>query len=311
MSLRDKVNDENIFSFRGSLNRVTQAIVERRGAFVPTGISFVDDALGGGITRGDVVILTAPTGIGKTTLMSRIASNAAILSIPTMVFPLEAERTEAEARVRWLNSDLSVDFDEYFYGSKELVGVPEDLEEKLKDLHFYYGGFNFTVESFCAKIESLKEHIRFAVLDHFHFLHFRGESSEWVQQSSAIRSIMQLAQNTKIPLLIVCHINKNYYKSDSWLPDISDLYGSSALGTVATKVVMLSDRLPQLCAKEELMYSIFIAKHRFGRGRQLYAAVHDFSDLRKPYELFEVATEKPLKKFPRWAKRAKPYSFYL
>ena len=44
---------------------------------IPTGTPFVDELLGGGLEPGQVYAILGPTGVGKSTMMSRVAVGAA------------------------------------------------------------------------------------------------------------------------------------------------------------------------------------------------------------------------------------------
>jgi len=52
-------------------------------------IPMVDETIGGGLEEGDLVVISAPTGMGKTTLMQTITKNLSQQSIPSLWFSYE------------------------------------------------------------------------------------------------------------------------------------------------------------------------------------------------------------------------------
>jgi len=56
---------------------------------LPTGIASLDRLLGGGTEPGDLVVVTGPTGEGKTTLLMTITKNMAVANVNSVWFTLE------------------------------------------------------------------------------------------------------------------------------------------------------------------------------------------------------------------------------
>lgn len=56
---------------------------------IPTGIRGIDDITGGGLSRGELALLIAPLGVGKTTALTKIASSAYISGHKVIQFVFE------------------------------------------------------------------------------------------------------------------------------------------------------------------------------------------------------------------------------
>ena len=65
---------------------------------IPTGLKYIDDAIGGGMMRGQMVVLGAAPGIGKTALATWIFSKLALKRIPSIYLNLEMSGDQLTAR---------------------------------------------------------------------------------------------------------------------------------------------------------------------------------------------------------------------
>lgn len=69
-----KRHDDNMTS---PFDNVENDLSKENTVYVPTGISKLDDVLGGGLEKGKVGVIIGPTGFGKTSMTTCIAANAA------------------------------------------------------------------------------------------------------------------------------------------------------------------------------------------------------------------------------------------
>lgn len=74
------------------------ALGSQEGERVPTGIKPFDDILGGGLEKGRMALCVAPTGRGKTTISTIMASNAALAG--KKVLQIVFEDTEKEVQIK-------------------------------------------------------------------------------------------------------------------------------------------------------------------------------------------------------------------
>ena len=72
----------------------------RSGRLLAFGVEYLDRALDG-IAPNDLIIIGAPTGTGKTELVTHIAGTNAHTGRRVLFFPLEAEEGEIESRIKF------------------------------------------------------------------------------------------------------------------------------------------------------------------------------------------------------------------
>jgi replicative DNA helicase len=136
-------------------------------------------------------------------------------------------------------------------------------------------------------LERLREdvHIRgiqFLVIDNFHFL-TRGAKDTTAEEAAASLDIKTLADDLKIPILLVVHPRKA--DREERMPTFQDLRGSAALGADASAVIVLHRPLVETEGDEEADVTrkplgfLRVDAHRFGSGgvRRVYFDTRTFT----------------------------------
>jgi len=92
---------------------------------VKTGISELDIVLGGGLVPGSLVLIGGDPGIGKSTLLTQIASHMSKKEIPVVY--VSAEESSEQVRLRTERLGLEPDF--YFVSETDLSAILEGTKE--------------------------------------------------------------------------------------------------------------------------------------------------------------------------------------
>jgi len=99
LRIRLETPNLKIFNVGDMTKEVINQVVEiQKDSVVPTGIDSVDKVLGG-IGRGEITILIAPPGTGKTTFLVNCAFGAAILGVNVLYVSLELNEKRIAERV--------------------------------------------------------------------------------------------------------------------------------------------------------------------------------------------------------------------
>lgn len=319
------------------LNSTDQSEIDRElkraGAF-QFGIDFLDDAMFG-VFRGDLVLIGGQSGIGKTQLACNLASSAAAQGKKVFYFALEAERGEIELRMLFQQlKDPGATFGQYMTGanSPQLKASVERALNELKTdrgpggIYLYYKTGNFGAKDLEREILSRQMEADVFIVDHFHFLDHDFGKSEQDEHKRAIRLIRDTALSVKKPVVLLAHMNKAHAKSTNPIPGMYDFYGTADLINVATKIVTITNRIPDACkeaatgmvGQDDLPLSptaMQICKHRADGSVTNYLGLVAFSRetgrYRPGYFVSLNPDHEPLSRrtldFPEWARRAKSY----
>lgn len=220
-----------------------------------TGINYLDRALNG-ILPDDLLLVGAQTGAGKTEFVSNLAVKNAMAGRRVHLFALEASEGEIEKRLMFkiLSREYAAD------DRKEELFTPRYLDwvigrynvawekyehalereaEKLSNLNTYYRTDRFGINEFTKLVFSLGERTDLVVVDHIHYFDTDQENENRALHEIT-KGIRDVAQIQSVPVVLVGHLRKKDRRSAQVVPDIEDFHGSSNIGKIATKAVILA-----------------------------------------------------------------------
>lgn len=201
------------------------------------------DEITSGLQPGQMVIVAARPGVGKSTLAVDIMRHLSIHEgIPTAIFSLEMSTHEINTRV--LASEANVDIKRMRQGRMrsddwERVGKAREALDAAP--MFIDESPENTVMDIVAKTKMMvKRHgIKLIVVDYLQLLH-SGKREESRQQEVAgfSRALKLLAKSAGIPVIAVAQLNRESERNDS-KPKPSDLRESGALEQDADVILLL------------------------------------------------------------------------
>ena len=235
---------------------------------VPTGFADLD-RLTQGFHPGQMVIVAARPGMGKSTIALDFCREAAIRNdITTAIFSLEMSRSEIAMRLLsaetgvWLQKMRSGDMT-----SQDWTAVSKRIGEVSSAPLFIDDSPNMSMSEIRAKCRRLKqqENLGLVVVDYLQLMS-SGKRVESRQQevSEFSRSLKLLAKELGVPVIAVAQLNRGPEQRADRRPMIADLRESGSLEQDAD-VVMLLHR-PEMYDPEDRKgeADIIVAKHRNG-----------------------------------------------
>jgi replicative DNA helicase len=245
-------------------------IQQRDSAFagVPTGFVDVDNLLSG-LQKGNLLVIAARPGVGKSSFVTNIARNVAADSgVPVAMFSLEMSRFEIGMRL--LCGEARVAWDRVRSGrmaTEEWTRIVEAAEILHETPLYIVDSGNVTIVDIRAKARRLRsrpEGLGLIIVDYLQLMsgHLRTENRQ--QEVAEIsRSLKLLAKELEIPVIAVSQLNRNPETRADKRPQLSDLRESGSIEQDADVVMFIhrddSDD-PQVKGKAD----IIVAKHRNG-----------------------------------------------
>ena len=217
---------------------------------VSTGWSAIDQITGGGLGRGEIGSIIAPSGFGKSMFLVNLASFAAKEGKSVVVYTLELNERY------WANR-----CDAWFTGVKidELQNNKEKIRQTINELKPKLIIKGYPTKS--ASVMTLRNHIAklklrdfipdLIIVDYADLMRStKNYESKRFEQESVYEDLRGLAQETNVPLWTVAQTNRSAIDDDVIsLSKISECYGK----------VMVSDFMATMSRK-----NIYIAKNRSG-----------------------------------------------
>jgi replicative DNA helicase len=253
-----------------------EAIQNRESAYtgLPTGFRDLDD-LTSGLQPGNLVIVAARPGIGKSSLAMNIARNVAVTHEPVAIFSLEMSRTEigmrllcAEARVPWDRiRNKRVGPDDW----TRVVGAAETLHDA--PLHIVDSG-NVNIVDIRAKARRMKtgrQGLSLIIVDYMQLMtspNARRPDNRQQEVAEISRSLKLLAKELHIPVLALSQLNRNPESRADKRPQLSDLRESGSLEQ-DSDIVMFIHR-DDADQEKKRDAELILAKHRNGPTGSLH-----------------------------------------
>ena len=241
---------------------------EARYTGLPTGFLDLDD-LTSGLQPGNLVIIAARPGVGKSSLATNIARNVAVAGHPVAMFSLEMSRNEIGMRL--LCSEAGVPWDrirskrvEAHHWSR-VVQAAEVLHDA--PLHIVDAG-NVNIVDIRAKARRMRtgrQGLDLIIVDYLQLMTSalsRRPDNRQQEVAEISRSLKLLAKELHVPVIALSQLNRNPEARADKRPQLSDLREVGAIEQDSDVVMFIhrEDADPEKKRQTELI----LAKHRNG-----------------------------------------------
>lgn len=236
---------------------------------LPTGFVALDKSLLG-LQPGQLVILAARPGVGKTSLALNIAVNSAKhTGLPVALFSLEMLAKELSNKI--LSSEASVDSERLrtknFLDTdlRNIAGAVQTLSELPLFINDSAGANLLDIKSQCRKLK-MDTGLGLVVIDYLQLMQSHSRTTSREQQISEIsRGLKELAKELECPVLALSQLNRAVEARPDKRPLISDLRESGSIEQDADIVIMIyRDEMYNPETKDKGIAEVIISKNRAG-----------------------------------------------
>jgi replicative DNA helicase len=254
--------------------------IESRGAGlsgVPTGFADLDD-LTNGLHPGQLIIVAARPGIGKSTLALDLARSASIKNgLSSVIFSLEM--SQIEITMRLLSAEAGVPLSHIRGGrmnDQDWNRVSAKMGQVSEAPMFIDDSPNLTMMEIRAKARRLKQRhdLRLIVIDYIQLMTSgKKVESRQLEVSEFSRQLKLLAKELDVPVIALSQLNRGPEQRNDKRPMLSDLRESGSLEQDADMVILLNR--PDLYDKDSERAGeadMDVAKHRNGPTKTITVA---------------------------------------
>lgn len=232
------------------------------------------DKLTNGLQKGDLILLAARPGVGKTSLAMNIVVNSAIRSkAKCAVFSLEMPKTQIAQRAwcstAYVDMSTALKGDLTFEDWKALL----EASDKLCDTQIYIDDSSLTshidVLSKCRKLKREKG-LDLVMIDYLQLMNSGNKKNE----GNRVNEIGEITRNLKIaakeldvPILLLSQLSRGVEAREDHRPMLSDLRESGSIEQDADIVMFIYN--PDKYLKDDTspkqgIVDLIVAKHRQG-----------------------------------------------
>jgi len=254
-------------SFRDASVNLAAGLRSSESFRLITGIPEVDERTGG-FRSGEVGILTAETGVGKTFFALQIARKSC--SMNRHLLYCSGEMLAEHLMGRVLSSKTNVPYQKFRSPQElrehEYMEILDLAVKQCPDCRVLDGEISLQKIRVGARA-MLSDKFGGVIVDYDELVEVRGKD-EWEQQRILIRSLKSLAMEMKIPVLVVSQLRKALNPEERRNPTLQRLYGSGAKAKHASIVLYVDRPFVQNLEGDETEAKIYVLKSRDGRMGQ-------------------------------------------
>jgi len=252
---------------------------------ISTGIKEIDD-LCNGLQKSDYVIIAARTSMGKTSLMTTLAYNIAVLQeFVAVVFSLEMSEEQFDLRLKI--GATEIESTKIYKGNINTLEM-QSIREKSADIEasklFIDDTAGLTLMEMRTKLKrvSMKENIDVVFVDYIQLMRVgdrRGKTRE-NEVSEISQGLKTLAKELNVPIVALAQLSRATEMSSDQRPKLSHLRESGSLEMDSDQVWFIY-RPFKVGIKEidhESTYDkaeIIVAKHRNGPTGSAHVGFHE------------------------------------
>jgi len=217
--------------------------------------AFLDDCIRV-ILPHDLILLGAPSGMGKTDLALSIAASNAMKGRRVHYFALEAEPREIERRTKFaMVSALAheqrlpvasrLNYTDWIRGEcdqdvKELEAAADQrVLSTLGALWTYYRGSRFGADDLGRAIMGVHDRTDLIVIDHLHYVDNDENESEVRSLGDTVKTIRDISLRIGRPILLVAHLRKRDPRGRQIVATLDDFHGSSNIAKICTQAIAI------------------------------------------------------------------------
>jgi len=251
---------------------------------IPMGIPGIDNLLKGGLAKGEIGVILAPTGVGKSTLTTKIANNAFNLGFNVLqIFfednPKIIQRKHFTCWTGIAPDDLSAHRDEVF---KKVAEIEEKMSNKLILKKLQSDTFTMSqIKNQIRKMIADGTHIDMIILDYIDCVTpEKALEDEWKSEGSVMRAFEAMCHELNIVGWTATQGNRSSISSDVVTTD--QMGGSIKKAQVGHVIITVAKSLQQ---KEMNLATIAITKSRIGKDGVV------FENCKFNNEMLDIDTE--------------------
>jgi replicative DNA helicase len=222
-----------------------EAIGSRGGSMtgVPTGFADLD-SLTNGLHPGQLIVIAARPGVGKSTLGLDVARSCSIKhGMASVIFSLEMSKTEITMRL--LSAEARVPLNHMRSGTMtddDWARLARRMGEVADAPLFIDDSPNLTMMEIRAKARRLKQrhNLKLVVVDYLQLMQGNKRAESRQQEVSELsRSLKLLAKELECPVIAMSQLNRGPEQRQDKKPQLADLRESGAIEQDADMVILM------------------------------------------------------------------------
>jgi replicative DNA helicase len=232
---------------------------------IDSGIEKLDRSTGG-FLGGDLILVTADTGVGKTFFGMQVKRRACHAGLHGLY--ASGEMLAEHLMSRHLSSETAVPYWKFRRVDRFTLDEVSQLmlaaSRQCTTCRILDGDLSLAGIRTKSRGMSERDELRWLIVDYDELVEVHGCKDEWDEQRVLIRSLKKIAKQLRIPVFLISQLKKQLSRKEGAAPNLNDLYGSGAKKKHATMVIFIDRPFVEKLAGDEAAASIWLLKNRDG-----------------------------------------------
>ena len=224
-----------------------EKLYERKGGITGISTGFVEfDRMTSGMHPAEMIVIAARPSMGKTALAMNIAEHVAIQEkLPVGVFSLEMSSQQLVQRLLCSRARVNLQkVRDGFLGERDFPSLTAAASKLAEAKIFIDDSAGLTILELRAKARRLKaqQDVQLLIVDYLQLLRSpsrRGQENRQIEISEISAGLKGLAQELKVPVIVVAQLNRQPEQRSGGKPRLSDLRESGSIEQDADLVALL------------------------------------------------------------------------
>lgn len=240
---------------------------------ISTGFKDLDNKLGGGFDKGDLVIIAGRPSMGKTSFAMSIAENTS-KELSTVIFSMEMPKSQLRDRLTSQIGKVPLSFvlqpyeDESTGNQDDWTRVVKAQEEASKLNLFIDDKSSLTLNEIRIKARNIKRKhgLDVIIIDYLQLLSSSGKPENRTQEVGAFsRGLKSIAKDLGVAVICLSQLNRGLEQRTNKRPIMSDLRESGEIEQDADTIMFIyRDEVYDPSSLQKGVAEIIVAKQRQG-----------------------------------------------
>lgn len=260
------VHDSSVSNERDAAASMLRMMEQSKDARrVETGIPKLDKTTGG-FLAGELVIMTAETGVGKTFLALQAKRKACSHGLHGLF--VSGEMLAEHLMGRNLASRTQIPYAKFrrteFLSDDDWKALTVAASEQCQVCRILDSETSLANIRMSARAMAARKELAWLIVDYDELIDVSGAKDEWQEQKVLVRSLKSLAMQLRIPVILVSQLRKALSGEDRSKPTLASIYGTGGKTKHASMVIYIDRPFVQELEGDLTKATLWLLKCRDG-----------------------------------------------